>query len=69
MKDEVAEKIGFRRRKIGEYRCHCCKQKQEFCWSCPCGFQICKVCFEENKWGISNGPTWVCPDCERIRMM
>ncbi len=60
---------GYRRRKIGEYRCHCCKEKKEFCWSCPCGFQICKTCFEENKWGISNGPTWICPDCERIRMM
>jgi len=63
------KKMGFRRKKIGEYRCHCCKQKQDFCWNCPCGFQICTVCFEENKWGITNGPTWICPDCERIRMM
>ncbi len=60
---------GYRRRKLGEYRCQCCKQAKEFCWSCPCGFQICKKCFEENKWGITNGPTWVCPDCGRIRMM
>jgi len=63
------EKRGYRQRRTGEYVCHCCKKKQEFCWSCPCGFMICKECFEENKWGISNGPTWICPDCERIRMM
>jgi len=60
---------GYRRRKIGEYQCHCCKEKKPFCWSCPCGFQICDDCFQENKWGLSNGPTWICPDCERIRMM
>jgi hypothetical protein len=29
---------------------------------------ICEACFQENLWGISNGPTWICPDCERIRM-
>jgi hypothetical protein len=40
-----------------------------FCWSCTCGFAICPDCFAENKWGISNGPTWICPDCERIHLM
>ena len=29
---------------------------------------ICEPCFQENLWGISNGPTWVCPDCGRVRM-
>jgi hypothetical protein len=23
---------------------------------------------KENQWGMSNGPTWICPDCERIHM-
>lgn len=64
-----SEKGGYRKRRLGEYQCHCCKEKKPFCWSCPCGFQICDSCFQENKWGISNGPTWICPDCERIRMM
>jgi hypothetical protein len=57
-----------RRRKDG-YTCHCCKEKMPFCWSCSCGFEICPDCFAENKWGISNGPTWICPDCERIHLM
>jgi hypothetical protein len=29
---------------------------------------ICEACFQENRWGMSNGPTWICPDCERIHM-
>ncbi|RPH43251.1 MAG: hypothetical protein EHM86_01475 [Desulfobulbaceae bacterium] len=62
-------KGGYRKRRLGEYQCHCCREKKPFCWSCPCGFQICDACFQENKWGISNGPTWICPDCGRIRMM
>jgi membrane protease subunit (stomatin/prohibitin family) len=57
------------RRRKKEFRCHCCKQEKPFCWSCGCGFQICPDCFEENKWGMSNGPTWICPDCERVHMM
>lgn len=69
MGEGEGKKGGYRRRRLGEYKCHCCNEKKEFCWSCPCGFQICKECFEENKWGISNGPTWICPDCERVRMM
>jgi hypothetical protein len=69
MTEQSSREKGYRKRRQGEYVCHCCQQQQEFCWSCPCGFMICKACFEENKWGISNGPTWICPDCERIRMM
>jgi hypothetical protein len=57
------------RREKKKFRCHCCKEEKPFCWNCGCGFQICPDCFEENKWGISNGPTWVCPDCERVHMM
>ena len=56
-----------RRRKT--FRCHCCGQEKSFCWNCVCGFQICPECFEENRWGMSNGPIWICPDCERIHMM
>ena len=65
--DEDQGRRGRRRRK--EFRCHCCKQEKPFCWNCTCGFQICPECFEENKWGMSNGPTWICPDCERVHMM
>ncbi|PID75332.1 MAG: hypothetical protein CSB23_03730 [Deltaproteobacteria bacterium] len=65
----AGKKAGYRRKRTGEYVCHCCRKKQEFCWSCPCGFMICPSCFEENLWGLSNGPTWICPDCERVRMM
>ncbi len=58
-----------RRRKPGEkFRCHACKKELPFCWNCPCGFQICDDCLKENAWGITNGPTWVCPDCGRVRM-
>ncbi|MDH3394099.1 MAG: hypothetical protein OEL66_08825, partial [Desulfobulbaceae bacterium] len=66
-----AKESSYSRRRRGgkEYQCHCCKQKLPFCWNCPCGFQICEQCFQENKWGITNGPTWVCPDCGRVRMM
>ncbi|MEW6519434.1 MAG: hypothetical protein AB1461_08475 [Thermodesulfobacteriota bacterium] len=64
---EEQKKSGRHRRKK-EYVCHCCKKKLPYCLNCPCGFQICEECFKENLWGISNGPTWVCPDCGRIRM-
>lgn len=67
MADQDQGRRSRRRRK--EFRCHCCKQEQPFCWNCTCGFQICPECFEENKWGMSNGPTWICPDCERVHMM
>lgn len=65
---EDKKKSGYQRKRLGEYQCQCCLKKPLFCMSCPCGFQICAECFEENKWGISNGPTWICPDCGRIRM-
>ena len=61
---------GYRRRRRagGEFECHCCRARLPYCLNCPCGFQICEACFKENQWGISNGPTWVCPDCGRVRM-
>jgi hypothetical protein len=65
---EEREKSTRRRRRKGEFGCHCCKKKLPYCFNCPCGFQICEECFRENLWGISNGPTWVCPDCGRVRM-
>ena len=68
MNEKKAEKSGYRRKKIGEYQCHCCKEKKPYCLSCTCGFMICESCFQENLWGMSNGPTWICPDCERIHM-
>jgi len=35
-----------------------------FLWKCPCGFEICQVCMDENAWGLTcNGITWTCPDC------
>lgn len=67
MVDELGKKVRRRKGKK-KYVCHCCKKEQPYCFNCPCGFQICEPCFKENLWGLSNGPTWVCPDCERIRM-
>ncbi|MEJ2033174.1 MAG: hypothetical protein P8Y63_09080 [Deltaproteobacteria bacterium] len=57
-----------RRRRRVEFQCHCCRKILPYCLNCPCGFQICESCFHQNEWGLSNGPTWVCPDCGRIRM-
>ena len=57
-----------RRRKKSTFKCHACKRELPFCWNCPCGFQICDECMKENAWGLTNGPTWVCPDCGRVRM-
>jgi hypothetical protein len=46
------------------FQCHCCGRGEQFCWVCPCGFQICQVCLKENAWGMTcNGITWTCPDC------
>ncbi|HDM78590.1 MAG TPA: hypothetical protein ENG51_19325 [Deltaproteobacteria bacterium] len=57
-----------RKREKKEYVCCCCKQKVLFCWSCPCGFQICSMCMNEIMWGMTcNGITWQCPDCGAIR--
>lgn len=66
----MSEKKAFSRRRAKKdgYVCHCCRKNLPYCHNCPCGFQICDVCFRENLWGISNGPTWVCPDCGRVRM-
>jgi len=69
MKEEKEKSYSRRRRGGKEFQCHCCRKVLPFCWNCVCGFQICDACFNENKWGISNGPTWVCPDCGRVRMM
>jgi hypothetical protein len=49
-----------------QFHCVACRQDLPFCWNCPCGFQICDQCLKENLWGLSNGPTWVCPDCGRV---
>lgn len=57
-----------RRRGKQEFVCHGCRRRLPYCFNCPCGFEICPDCFKENLWGISNGPTWVCPDCGRVRM-
>ncbi len=60
---------GRRGRRQGRgFTCHCCGKTLPYCFNCPCGFAICAGCFQENLWGISNGPTWVCPDCGRVRM-
>jgi len=69
MPGEKRPAAGGRRRRVKEFRCHCCKKQLPYCLNCPCGFQICEDCFKENLWGLSNGPTWVCPDCGRIRML
>jgi len=30
-----------RRRRKKAYLCSCCGTSPPFCWTCPCGFQIC----------------------------
>jgi hypothetical protein len=48
--------------------CTICEQTVPFCWSCPCGFQLCQDCMNENSWGLTcNQITWECPDCGAIR--
>ena len=67
MSGMVEEKNKPRRRKK-EYICSCCGEKQPFCWTCPCGFQICNDCMEENLWGLTcSGVNWQCPDCGCLR--
>ena len=58
-----------RRRRGAGGVCHCCKNSVPYCRSCLCGFAICPACFAENAWGMSNGPTWICPDCERVHLL
>ena len=51
-----------------EYSCGCCKKSYAFCWTCPCGFEICQECMYENLWGLTcNNVTWTCPDCGNVR--
>ena len=55
-------------RKKKGYQCTCCGKKTPFCWTCPCGFQICNGCMEENLWGFTcSGVNWQCPDCGSLR--
>ena len=55
-------------RKSGGCECPYCGQGRPFCWRCPCGFRMCKLCMEENLWGMScNQVHWTCPDCGRER--
>jgi hypothetical protein len=57
-----------RTRRKGSYQCTCCGKDQPFCWTCPCGFQICNTCMEENLWGFTcSGVYWQCPDCGALR--
>jgi len=49
----IAKNGKISNRKKKEYVCHCCRQKQPFCWTCPCGFHICSACMEENLWGFT----------------
>jgi hypothetical protein len=57
-----------KRRRAKEYLCSCCGDKPLFCWTCPCGFQICNKCMEENQWGLTcSGVNWQCPDCGSLR--
>ncbi len=65
--DKKDEKPRHRRKKKKKYVCHACGRELPFCWTCPCGFQICDECLKENMWGMSNGVIWICPDCGRIR--
>ncbi len=57
-----------RRPRRRRFVCHCCRRELPYCLNCPCGFEICESCFKDNLWGLSNGPTWICPDCGRVRM-
>ena len=55
-----------RRRRRREYTCACCGETFRFCWNCRCGFEICQLCMEENRWGLTcNNIDWECPDCGR----
>jgi len=67
-KPELPSKRRYRSKRIGSYECTICEKHPPFCWTCPCGFQICEVCFAENAWGMTcNNVTWECPDCGAIR--
>ncbi len=56
------------RRLRGAGACTICRHAAPFCWSCTCGFRICQLCLEENRWGMTcNNVTWECPDCGSFR--
>ena len=58
----------WRSKRVEFYECTICEEHPPFCWTCPCGFQICDGCFKENAWGLTcNNVTWECPDCGAIR--
>ena len=68
MENGAPEKTPRRRRTRRTYACSLCGGGAGFCWSCPCGFQICSACMEENLWGMTcNAIVWTCPDCGAIR--
>lgn len=63
-----AEGGPVRRRRKKVYQCVCCGKRVPFCWTCPCGFQICNTCMDENLWGMTcSGVYWQCPDCGALR--
>ncbi|WP_028320949.1 hypothetical protein [Desulfatiglans anilini] len=65
--DKARSDRGARRRRR-HYVCSVCGKEQPFCWTCPCGFQICNTCMDENLWGLTcSGVQWQCPDCGRLR--
>jgi hypothetical protein len=57
-----------RRRARRQYTCVACQRSLPFCWDCPCGFQMCNDCLQDNLWGLTcNNITWTCPDCGATR--
>ncbi|MBW1799657.1 MAG: hypothetical protein JRJ85_02900 [Deltaproteobacteria bacterium] len=69
-KVRTAQGEGDKKRRRGKktYHCSCCNEDRPFCWTCPCGFQICNECMEENAWGLTcSGIQWQCPDCGALR--
>lgn len=58
-----------RRRRAGQVtHCPLCHGQRSFFWTCPCGFVMCDVCMQRERWGMTcNNMTWVCPDCGQVR--
>ncbi|PIP45208.1 MAG: hypothetical protein COZ70_09430 [Deltaproteobacteria bacterium CG_4_8_14_3_um_filter_51_11] len=62
------KRSGIRTRRKKAFVCSCCGKPVPFCWTCPCGFQICNRCMDENLWGLTcSGVNWQCPDCGSLR--